>query len=125
MGRARHRRSLGQSQPGSTRIVRVNSPQGSEKHSEILQQLIELVQNVIRSCDGMAFEEIKRTCEQNDHRLRVGADFAYILYGPNEIFLQDGQLKLDIRGLIYKPIIRIEGDRIIVEVGSDGVLESA
>ena len=125
MGRARHRRSLGQSQPGPTRVVRVNSPQWSEKHSEILQQLIELVQNVIRSCDGMAFEEIKRTCEQNDPRLQVGDDFAYILYGPNEIFLQDGQLKLDIRGLIYKPIIRMEGDRIIVEVGSDGVLESA
>ena len=47
------------------------------------------------------------------------------LFGPNEIFLQDGQLKLDIRGLVYKPTIRMEGDRIIVEVGSDGVLESA
>ena len=64
----------------------------------------------------------KRTCEQNDHRLRVGVDFTYILYGPNEIFLQDGQLKLNIRNRIYKPIIRMEGDRIIVEVGGDGVL---
>ena len=73
----------------------------------------------------MAVEEIKRTCEQNDPRLQVGDDFAYILYGPNEIFLQDGQLKLDIRGLVCKPTIRMEGDRIIVEVGSDGVLESA
>ena len=125
MDRARHRRRLGQSQPGPTRVVRANSPQWSEKHSEILQQLIELVQNVIRSCDGMAFEEIKRKCELNDPRLQVGDDFAYIFYGPNEIFLQDGQPKLDIRSLVFKPTIRMEGDRIIVEVGSDGVLESA
>ena len=74
---------------------------------------------------GMAFEEIKRTCEQNDPQFQAGDGFAYILHGPNEIFLQDGQLKLDIRGLIYKPIILTEGDRIIVEVGSDCVLESA
>ena len=100
MGPARHRRSLGQSQPGPTRVVRVNSPQWSEKHSQILQQLIERVHCVTRSCDGMAFEEIKRTCVQNDPRLQVGDDFANILYGPNEIFLQDGQLKLDIRSLI-------------------------
>ena len=73
----------------------------------------------------MAFEEIKRTCVQNDPRLQIGDDFAYILYGPNEIFLQYGQLTLDIRGLVCKPTIRMEGDRVIVEVGSDGVLESA
>ena len=125
MGRSRHRRNLGQNQPKPTRVVRVNSPQWCEKHSQILQQLVELVQNVTRACDGMAFEEIKRTCEQNDPRLQVGDDFAYVSYRTNEIFLQDGQLKLDIRGLVYKPTIRMEGDRIIVEVGSDGVLESA
>ena len=62
---------------------------------------------------------------KNDPRIQVGDDFAYVSYGPNEIFLQDGQLKLDIRGLVYKPTIRMEGDRIIVEVGSDGVLASA
>ena len=55
----------------------------------------------------------------------LGDDSTYVLYGPNEIFLQDGQLKLDIRGLAYKPTIRMEGDRIIVELGSDGVLELA
>ena len=71
----------------------------------------------------MAFEEIKRTCVQNDPRLQIGVDFAYILYGPNEIFLQDGQLKLDIRGFVYEPITRMEGDRIIGD--GDGVLESA
>ena len=58
------------------------------------------------------FEMLLTAYEQQEPRAKVGKQHAYILYGPSGAFFLDGdELKMDIRGLVYKPVSRMQKEK--------------
>ena len=56
----------------------------------------------------LPFERLKEELARDDPRHDVGDHWAYIMYGPDEsVFLRDGQVQIDIRGLVFKPKMRL------------------
>ena len=47
---------------------------------------------------------------------RDGDQYVHLLYGPDPIFLSDGEVKVDVKGLVYKPQSRIYKGRLIADV---------
>jgi len=78
---------------------------------------MEGVEDFLREHSHLPFEELLNTYEENEPRVKTGKHFAYILYGGTGPFFLDGggHLTTDIRGLVYKPIARRKGNRIVAE----------
>ena len=55
----------------------------------------------------MPFEQLRLEFENDDVRLLIGNKYAHILYGPEPLFLRNGKLMVDIKGLVLKPRARI------------------
>ena len=48
--------------------------------------------------------------------MTVGSQRAYLLYGKEFVFVQDGVLNMDIRGIVYRPRIQRSRRRVTVEL---------
>ena len=88
-------------------IVRVGTTKWKERHTLILEQLLDKVRRFLSERSDMPFEQLRLEFENDDMRLLVGNKYAHILYGPDPLFVTNGELKTDIKGLIFKPCARI------------------
>ena len=120
MGRRKSRRSAvdaPRSIPGP-HVVRVETEGWTDRHSELLEQLVEVAKQVWTSCEGDTFEEKKQSFSSKNFAVPYNGLNVFILFGPNTVFLEDGELQADIRGLLFKPILRKERDKVFVELYS-------
>ena len=92
--------------PGAD-VVRLGSPRWltEPKHARTMQRLVEAVKTVISRYQGLDFEQIRASFDEEDPRVKVGNQHAYILYGKG-LFVQDGELKMDSKGIVHRPCIR-------------------
>ena len=63
----------------------------------------------MKHCEGMSLELIDKVVSDRDPRIRKHNTWVNLLYGPRELFVEDGQLQCDLRGIVYTPIARREG----------------
>ena len=120
MGRRKSRRSAvdaPRSIPGP-HVVRVETEGWTDRHSELLEQLLDVAKQVWTSCEGDTFEKKKQSFSSKNFAVPYNGLNVFILFGPNTIFLEDGEIQADIRGLIFKPIMRKERDKVFVELYS-------
>ena len=97
------------------RIVRVGTPKWKPRHTDILEELLDEIRSFLDARSDMPFEQLRHEFEINDVRIRVGRDYVHLLYGPDPLFVSNGQLQADIKGLVFKPRIRIskEGNLVV------------
>ena len=60
----------------------------------------------MKHCEGMPLELIDKVVSDHDPRIRKHNAWVNLLYGPRELFVEDGQLQCDLRGIVYTPIMR-------------------
>ena len=102
--------------PGSLDVVRVGTDRWTKCHDDVLDRLLKGVEAFLRDHSKLPFEMLLTAYEQQEPRAKVGKQHAYILYGPSgAIFLDGDELKMDIRGLVYKPVSRMHKRKSIVE----------
>ena len=102
--------------PGSADVVHVGTDRRTKCHDDVLDRLTEGVEAFLRDHSKLPFEMLLTAYEQQEPRAKVGKQHAYILYGPSgAFFLDGGELKMDIRGLVYKPVSRMHKRKSIVE----------
>ena len=89
------------------RIVRVGTLKWKPRHTEILEDLVDKIRSFLDARSDMPFEQLRHELEINDVRTRVGRDYVHLLYGPEPLFVSNGQLQADIKGLVFKPRARI------------------
>ena len=104
------------------RTVRLSDPSWSTADDYVLQRLMDRVQVLISSqCNGMHIEDVSNFLDQHDPRIRTDPHHhAYLLYGPRVVFAEDGQLKVEVRGLVYEPMAALVGNTLVLELGDDG-----
>ena len=81
-----------------------------------MQRLVSAASALASRCDGLGLPAIKRRFESEDPRVIVGSQHAYLLYGREPLFVQDGVLNMDIRGIVYRPRIQRSRRRVTVEL---------
>ena len=113
--RRRNRKSSSAVSP-RTKLVRIDSNEWTSRHSGMLDTLLEMFNQIFSTCEGETFEEKVRIYSSKDVALSTDGENVFILYGPRTIFLEDGKIKIEIRGLVFKPVIRKEQDKIILEL---------
>ena len=89
------------------RIVRVGTPKWKPRHTDILEDLVDKLRSFLDARSDMPFEQLRHEFEINDVNIRVGGDYVHLLYGPDPLFVSNGQLQADIKGLVFQPRIRI------------------
>ena len=99
--------------PGSN-IVRVGTPKWKRRHTRILEELLDKVRSFLGARSDMPFEKLRREFECNDERIEVGRDYVHLLFGPEPLFVSNGQLQADIKGLVFKPRARISNEGNLV-----------
>ena len=104
------------------RTVRLSDPSWSTADDYVLQRLMDRVQVLISSqCNGMHIEDVSNFLDRHDPRIRTDPHHhAYLLYGPRVVFAEDGQLKVEVRGLVYEPMAALVGNALVLELGDDG-----
>ena len=65
------------------------------------------IRSFLDARSDMPFEQLRHELEINDVRTRVGRDYVHLLYGSEPLFVSNGQLQADIKGLVFKPRARI------------------
>ena len=97
------------------RIVRVGTPKWKPRHTDILEELLDEIRSFLSTRSDMPFEQLRREFECNDERIKVGSDFVHLLFGPDPLFISNGQLKADIKGLVFKARAHItkEGNLVL------------
>ena len=97
------------------RIVRVGTPKWKTRHTQILEELLDEIRSSLGARSDMPFEQLRHEFEINDVRTRVGRDYVHLLYGPEPLFVSNGQLQADIKGLVFKPRTHIPkgGDLVV------------
>ena len=96
--------------------VRFNDPEWEEKHAATFNALLEKLGALIEHCEGMPLELMDKVVSNHDPRIRKRDTWVNLLYGPRELFVEDGQLQCDLRGIVYTPIMRREGCCLHVEL---------
>ncbi len=93
------------------RTVLLGDPSWSTADDYVLQRLTDRVEALITyQCNGMHLKQARSILERHDPRIRKGRlHHAYLLYGPRVVFAEGGQLKLDVRGLVYEPMAALVG----------------
>ena len=104
--------------PDASDVVRVGTRRWNRRHADVLERIF---QHYYLQCNAdLPFEDLLRDFERHDPRVRVGDQYAYVLYGPTPLFLaENGELQMDVRGLVYKPQARKLGGSLIVEFGGE------
>ena len=100
--------------PGSS-VVRVGTPKWKKRHTRILNELLDQVTSFLSGRSELPFDELRHEFENNDVKTRVGGEYVHLLYGPDPLFVSNGQLQADIKGLVFKPRTRIskEGNLVV------------
>ena len=100
--------------PGSS-IVRVGTAKWKPRHTQILEGLLKQVRSFLLQRSDLPFEQLRHEFENNDVNTRVGGEYVHLLYGPDPLFVCNGQLQADIKGLLFKPRTRIskEGNLVV------------
>ena len=103
--------------PGCSDVVRVNTPRWNESHNMILESLFDQVEQFLQTRRDRKFEDLLHEYIQNEPRAKVENCFVYLMYGPSGPFFVDdsGELKMDLRGLVFKPRVRRQRGKIIAE----------
>ena len=96
-------------------FVRFNDPEW-EKHAATFNALLGELGALIRRCERKPFAVIEKELSDHDPRIRKCNDWVNLLYGPREIYVEDGKLLCDLRGVVYTPILRKEGERLHIEL---------
>ena len=96
-------------------FVRLNDPDW-EKHAPIFNELLGELETLINRCEGMPLALIEKELSDRDPRIRKRSAWVNLLYGPREIYVEDGTLLCDLRGVVYTPILRKEGERLHIEL---------
>ena len=103
--------------PGASDVVRVGTERWTLKHGAILEELLDEVRCYLADRSDLSFEQLRDEFENDDVRVPARNQYAHILYGPDPLFVTNGELKTDIKGLLFKPCARMtEGGRLIVEL---------
>ena len=101
--------------PGAD-VVRLHSDRWSEQHERVMQRLVSAASALASRCNGLGLPAIKHRFESEDPRVIIGSQHAYLLYGREPVFVQDGVLNMDIRGIVYRPRIQRSRRRVTVEL---------
>ena len=98
-------------------IVRIGSECWGQNHTAALDRIMEGVEVFLHDHSHLPFEKLVKAYEQNEPRARVGNHHVFVLYGPlGAFYVDNGELKTDIKGLVYKPMIaRRKKGKIIAE----------
>ena len=93
--------------PGASDVVRVGTERWTLKHGAILEELLDEVRRYLADRSDLSFEQLRHEFENDDVRVPARNQYAHILYGPEPLFLRNGKLMVDIKGLVLKPRARI------------------
>ena len=96
-------------------LVRFNDPDW-EKHAATFNELLGELGTLINRCEGMPFALIEKELSDHDPRVRKRNDWVNLLYGPRERYIEDGKFLCDLRGVVYTPILRKEGECSHIEL---------
>ena len=96
-------------------MVRVGTPKWKPRHTDILEELLDELRSFLSTRSDMPFEQLQHELEINDVRIRVGGQYVHLLYGADPLFVSNGQLQTDIKGLVFEPRTRVskEGNLIV------------
>ena len=99
-------------------MIRVGTKDWSSEHATILNTLLEGNRELLDSLSGMHFDNMLNEFQRQDNSIRAGRFNAHILYGRDPLFItDDGQVAADVRGLMFKPCVRVSrNNNIVVEV---------
>ena len=83
--------------------------------TRILDDLLGQVRSFLFERSDLPFEQLRHEFEINDVNTRVGCDYVHLPYGPEPLFVSNGQLQADIKGLVFKPRTHIskEGNLVL------------
>ena len=102
--------------PGND-VVRVETGQWTQQHDTTLETLLDEVRSFLGTRSEMQFDELRRDFEKNDVRVPVGDHYVHILYGPEPLFVRNGELKTDIKGLVFQPCAhRSKKGNLVVDI---------
>ena len=96
-------------------FVRFNDPDW-EKHAPIFNELLGELETLVNRCEKVPFALIEKELSDHDPRVRNRSAWVNLLYGPREIYVEDGKLLCDLRGVVYTPVLRIEGECLHIEL---------
>ena len=81
----------------------------------ILDALIQEKHDLIGYLSGAPFDQLMQEFTNQDNPIRIGNSNVYILYGREPLFTtEDGQIAIDVRGLVFKPHVRVSRNKNIV-----------
>ena len=98
--------------PDASRVVRLGDAGWNSEDGDLLRQLFAVIAHRAVERQPRAVESIIEPLP----RVRCGDAHAYLLFGPRLIYYdQDSVLKVDVCGLVFEPIARVnrEGDFVI------------
>ena len=104
--------------PSASKVVRVQTARWKKRHTKLLDRLLELAETFIGERMERAFPELLLELNKHDFRIRTGDQFVHILYGPTPFYLNDdAELRMDIRGLVFRPRSRFVKGKLVVDFG--------
>ena len=88
--------------PDCSDVVRVGDTRWKEKHSRILNQLIEGVRVFLRARRELPLNDLIKEYEKNEPFTLDGTAPVKLMYGrTGALFLDGSQIKIDVKGLVY------------------------
>ena len=88
--------------PDCSDVVRVGHTRWEEKHSIILNQLIEGVRVFLRGHRNLPLKDLIKEYEKNEPATLDGTAPVKLMYGrTGALFLDGSQIKIDVKGLVY------------------------
>ena len=82
-------------------LVRFNDPDWEKLHAATFNELLGKLETLINRCEGMPFALIEKELSDRDPRIRKRSAWVNLLYGPREIYVEDGTLLCELRGVVY------------------------
>ena len=101
--------------PGAADVVRVETDRWKQSDDEMLDKLMERIACFIQARSHLPFEALRRQFHDNDIRIHDGGQYVHVLFGPEPLFISDGELKLDVKRLVYRPQSRVYKGKLIAE----------
>ena len=88
--------------PDCSDVVRVGDTRWKEKHSRILNQLIEGVRVFLRTHRNLPLKDLVEGYEKKEPTTLDGTAPVKLMYGrTGALFLDGSQIKIDVKGLVY------------------------
>ena len=88
--------------PDCSDVVRVGHTRWEEKHSRILNQLIEGVRVFLRGHRNLPLKDLIKEYQKKEPTTWDGKAPVKLMYGrTGALFLEGSQIKIDVKGLVY------------------------